>query len=154
MNMGAETEIPRGYKPQAQSVEWTTPQDLFGQLVDEFGLFDLDPCATPETSRGRLYYTVQDNGLMQEWHGLVFMNPPYGRGIGEWVRKAHDASLEGATVVCLLPCSTDSWWWHDHVLKAAEVRFIRGRLHFGGAKHNAPFPSAIVVFRPLPAVAP
>lgn len=151
--MNATAEIPRGYKPRAQSIEWSTPDDVFVQLKVEFGPFDLDPCATAETAKARLFYSIQDNGLMQEWHGLVFMNPPYGRGIGEWVRKAHDASLEGATVVCLLPASTDSWWWHDHVLRAADIRFIRGRLKFKGAQHNAPFPSVIVVFRPAPGVA-
>lgn len=75
------------------------------------------------------------------------MNPPYGRTIGKWVRKAWEASREGATVVCLLPARTDTAWWHDYCMRG-EVRFIRGRLKFGDSKSGAPFPSAVVVFRP------
>jgi len=73
------------------------------------------------------------------------MNPPYGRTIGKWVKKAYEASLDGSTVVCLVPARTDTAWWHDFCVKG-EIRFIRGRLKFGGHKWNAPFPSAIVIF--------
>lgn len=134
------------FKRKGKSVEWATPEHLFRQLEAEFGPFDLDPCATPETARAPEFFTITDNGLMQRWHGRVFCNPPYGRGIGEWVRKAHAEADAGATVVMLLPASTDSWWWHDHCLKALEVRFIRGRLKFGEARNSAPFASVIVVF--------
>lgn len=137
-----------GYKPASKTIEWATPDAVFCQLEREFGTFDLDPCATPGNARAPRFFTLQDNGLMQTWGGLVYMNPPYGRGIGEWVRKAHAEADYGALVVCLLPASTDAWWWHDHCLAAAEIRFIRGRLKFKGALHNAPFPSVIVVFRP------
>jgi site-specific DNA-methyltransferase (adenine-specific) len=75
------------------------------------------------------------------------MNPPYGREIGRWMKKAYESSLDGATVVCLVPARTDTCWWHDYAFKG-EVRFIRGRLKFGGSKNAAPFPSAVVVFRP------
>jgi len=75
------------------------------------------------------------------------MNPPYGRVIGQWVKKAYESSLDGATVVCLLPARTDTSWWHDYCMKG-EIRFVRGRLKFGGARGNAPFPSAVVIFRP------
>lgn len=73
------------------------------------------------------------------------MNPPYGRNIGKWVEKAYKSSLDGATVVCLLPVRTDTAWWHDYCMRGV-VMFLRGRLKFSGAKNNAPFPSAIVVF--------
>jgi site-specific DNA-methyltransferase (adenine-specific) len=76
------------------------------------------------------------------------MNPPYGRQIKNWVKKAYLASLEGATVVCLVPARTDTYWWHTYVRRAQEIRFIRGRLKFGGCRNSAPFPSAIAVFRP------
>ena len=74
------------------------------------------------------------------------MNPPYGRTIARWVRKAYESSMSGATVVCLLPARTDTKWWHNYVMRG-EIRLIRGRLRFGNSKNSAPFPSAVVVFR-------
>lgn len=128
------------------SDEWATPQDVFDALDREFGPFTLDPCATPENAKCERYFTAKENGLNQPWGGVVFCNPPYGREIGEWVKKAHAASCRGATVVCLLPARTDTAWWHDYAAKG-EVRFIRGRLRFGGHAKDAPFPSAVVIFR-------
>ena len=131
--------------------EWATPQALFAALDAEFG-FTLDPCALPCSAKCERYFTPDDDGLSRPWEGVVFMNPPYGRDIGKWVEKAWLEALRGATVVCLIPARTDTAYWHDFVMKADEVRFIRGRLHFGGdherTAHNAPFPSAVVVFRP------
>ena len=130
---------------------WETPQKLFDLLDGEF-CFDLDPCASHETAKCSRYFTEADDGLNQVWWGTVFMNPPYGRTIARWVEKAHRESQRGVTVVCLIPARTDTAYWHDHVMHANEIRFIRGRLHFGGGHekdgHNAPFPSAVVVFRP------
>lgn len=126
--------------------EWETPQWLFDQLDAEFH-FTLDPCATYENAKCAMFYTKEDDGLSRDWGGeSVFMNPPYGREIVKWVKKAYE---EGTEVVCLLPARTDTRWWHDYVMKAAEVRFIRGRLRFGGCKNSAPFPSAVVVFNGL-----
>jgi phage N-6-adenine-methyltransferase len=125
--------------------EWSTPQDLFDALDAEFG-FTLDPCSTDGNAKCDHHFTLQDFGHWQDWSGeTVFMNPPYGRELGRWVRKAYEESLNGATVVCLLPSRTDNAWFHDYCLKG-EVRFLRGRLKFGGEKWNAPFPSMIVVF--------
>lgn len=77
------------------------------------------------------------------------MNPPYGREIGDWMRKAYQScNQNGALVVCLVPARTDTAWWHDYAMKG-EIRFLRGRLKFGGAETNAPFPSALVIFRPI-----
>ena len=73
------------------------------------------------------------------------MNPPYGREIGAWMKKAYESSLQGAMVVCLVPARTDTKWWHDYAIKG-EIEFIRGRLKFGKSKNSAPFPSAVVVF--------
>jgi site-specific DNA-methyltransferase (adenine-specific) len=128
--------------------EWSTPQDLFDRLNAEFD-FRLDPCATDDNHKCAVWCTRQQNGLSLAWsdYSSVFMNPPYGREIGKWVRKAYEESQNGATVVCLLPARTDTAWWHDWCMKG-EVRFLRGRLRFGGSKNSAPFPSAIVVFRP------
>ena len=126
---------------------WGTPQWLFDALHREFD-FTLDPCSTHENAKCRLHYTLAEDGLTQNWGvHTVFMNPPFGRSIGSWMKKAFESSQQGATVVCLVPARTDAAWWHGYVTKA-EIRFLRGRLRFDGGKHSAPFPSAIVVFRP------
>lgn len=127
--------------------EWPTPRDFFERVSDEFGPFDLDPCATPENAKCARFFTRDDDGLAQDWTGKVWMNPPYGREIGRWMRKAHESSLAGALVVCLVPARTDTAWWHDYAAKG-RVRFVRGRLKFGGSRTSAPFPSALVVFAP------
>lgn len=127
---------------------WETPQKTFDSLDDEF-TFTLDVCAGHDTYKCPRYFTVDDDGLTQDWGiEICWMNPPYGREIKAWMKKAYEASLQGATVVCLVPSRTDTVWWHDFVAKANEIRFIKGRLKFGGAKNPAPFPSAVVVFRP------
>ena len=124
--------------------EWATPQGLFDELDAEFG-FTLDPCATAQNAKCSRFYTKQDDGLSKSWAGeIVFMNPPYGREIKHWIKKAHDE--KEATVVCLIPSRTDTSYWHDYCMKG-EIRYIRGRLRFGDSKGSAPFPSAIVIFR-------
>jgi phage N-6-adenine-methyltransferase len=125
---------------------WETPQAFFDTLNREFG-FELDVCALPENTKCARFFSPSDDGLKQHWKGVCWMNPPYGREIQHWVKKAYESSLEGATVVCLLPARTDTRWWHDFCEKA-ERRFVRGRLKFGGVKDNAPFPNAVVIFRP------
>lgn len=127
--------------------EWATPQDLYDQLHAEFH-FTVDVCASASNAKCARFFTKELDGLAQRWTGTCWMNPPYGRTIGDWVGKAHESALQGATVVALLPARTDTAWWHDHVVHASEVRFLRRRLRFGDAKAGAPFPSAIVVFRP------
>ncbi len=129
----------------SEKIEWATPRDFFGELDKEFA-FELDVCALPENAKCARYFTPEDDGLAQEWRGKCWMNPPYGREIGDWMRKAYESSQGGATVVCLVPARTDTAWWHDYAANG-EIRFIRGRLKFGGAKANAPFPSAVVIFR-------
>lgn len=131
----------------SKTSDWETPQDFFDLLNSEFH-FELDVCAKPENAKCPRYFTPEEDGLKQKWTGVCWMNPPYGREIGRWVKKAYDSAHGGATVVCLLPARTDTSWWHDYCMKADEIRFIRGRLKFGGAKHPAPFPSAVVIFRP------
>ncbi len=126
---------------------WETPKQLFEKLDSEFN-FTLDVCALPENAKCRRYFTPQKDGLKQVWSGVCWMNPPYGREIGKWVEKAFKSAKAGATVVCLLPARTDTAWWHNFVMEAFEIRFLRGRLRFVGAESSAPFPSAVVVFRP------
>lgn len=126
--------------------DWETPQRLFDDLDKEFG-FDLDVCATKDNAKCKSYFTKEQNGLTQEWRGTCWMNPPYGRSIGKWMQKAYESAEKGfATIVCLVPSRTDAAWWHDYAMKG-EIRFIRGRVRFEGAKENAPFPSAVVIFR-------
>ena len=128
--------------------EWSTPQDFFDELDKEFN-FTLDPCATSENAKCTKYFTVEDDGLKQDWSkDTVFMNPPYGREIKYWVQKAYEESLKGATVVCLIPARTDTAYWHDYIFgKADDIRFLRGRLKFGDSKNPAPFPSAIIIYK-------
>lgn len=127
----------------SKSEEWATPQDFFEQIDKEFH-FNLDACATAENAKCDKYYTKEQDGLSQEWNGIVWCNPPYGRSIGMWVKKAYESK---ATVVLLVPARTDTKWFHDYVLGKAEVRFVKGRLKFGGCKNPAPFPSMLVVYR-------
>ena len=132
----------------SQTDMWETPQDLFDDLDREFH-FDLDVCAIPENAKCKKFYTPEQDGLSQPWDGICWCNPPYGRDIGKWVRRALFASVGGATVVMLLPARTDTKWFHDYIYNRAEIRFVKGRLKFGNSKDNAPFPSMIVVFRGL-----
>ena len=126
---------------------WYTPQDFYDKLNQKYA-FQVDVCATPENAKCPVYYTEETDGLAQVWPPVAcWMNPPYGRTIGKWMKKAYEASLYGATVVCLVPARTDTKWWHDYAMKG-EIEFIKGRLKFGGSENPAPFPSAVVVFRP------
>jgi site-specific DNA-methyltransferase (adenine-specific) len=127
------------------SDEWETPQALFDELSWIFGGFTLDPCATTANAKCGRFFTRAEDGLAHRWEGKVFINPPYGRDIGRWVRKAFEESLQGALVVCLLPARTDTRWWQDFA-RRGQVWFLRGRLRFGEARNAAPFPSAIVIF--------
>lgn len=125
---------------------WSTPQYIFDDLNREFS-FDVDVCATKENAKVDKYYTKEEDGLIQKWEGTVWCNPPYGRQIFFWVEKAYKSFLDGATVVMLLPARTDTKWFHDFIYNKAEVRFLKGRLKFGGSKNSAPFPSMVVIFK-------
>ncbi len=126
---------------------WATPQEFFDKLHAVFR-FETDVCALADNAKCSVYYSPDENGLEQEWHGSCWMNPPYGREISAWVEKAYKSAKEnGATVVCLLPARVDTRWWHDYCAKG-EVFFVKGRLKFGDSKNSAPFPNAVVVFRP------
>lgn len=129
----------------SQTNEWSTPQDFFDGLDREFH-FTLDPCATHESAKCDKYFTKEDDGLQQSWDNeIVFCNPPYGREIKHWVKKAAEA--KGGIVVLLIPARTDTTYFHDYIYGKAEIRFIKGRLKFGDGKAPAPFPSMVVVFR-------
>lgn len=132
----------------SKSDEWETPQDFYNELNKEFH-FTLDPAATDENHKCNMYFTENEDGLKQSWQGhTVFCNPPYGRKIWQWVSKARDEWKQGnATVVMLLPARTDTRWFHEWIYGQADIRFIKGRLKFGGSKNSAPFPSMVAVFQ-------
>lgn len=131
--------------------DWGTPQYIYDTLNEKFN-FTLDVCAVEWNKKHDNYFSLEDDGLSKEWDGVCFMNPPYGRGIKDWIKKAHVESIEGrCTVVALLPARTDTSYWHDYIIKYnREVIFIRGRLKFenqNNKNNSAPFPSAIVIFK-------
>lgn len=137
----------------SKSVEWGTPWDFFNELNAEFN-FNTDVCATLSNHKCNEYFTPEIDGLAQPWRGICWMNPPYGREISKWIKKAYESAQSGhATVVCLIPSRTDTKWWHEYVIRASEVRFIRGRLKFinsadpSAKTEAAPFPCAVVIFK-------
>ena len=127
---------------------WSTPNDFFDKLNDEFH-FTLDPCSTHENAKCYKHFTEEENGLLQDWgNEVVFCNPPYGRQIKYWVKKAYEESQKDNTnVVMLIPARTDTIYFHEYIYHKAEIRFIKGRLKFGNAKNSAPFPSMVVIFK-------
>lgn len=136
------------------SNEWQTPRSLFDELNKEFN-FTLDPCSTHENHKCEKYYTKEDDGLSKNWFGeVVFVNPPYGKQIGTWVKKCYEEYLKGTKVVMLIPSRTDTKFFHQYIWKIADIRFIKGRLKFVNPniekQNSAPFPSMIVIYDPMP----
>jgi phage N-6-adenine-methyltransferase len=132
---------------------WTTPLWLLDKLYPIFGTFDLDPCSPTHNRKtapvkARVYYTEADNGLTLPWAGTVFVNPPYGRGLKDWIAKCHHEATCGnvQTIIALIPARTDTSYWHQHVAGRAAILFLRGRLSFGNTGDAAPFPSALVLW--------
>ena len=137
---------------------WCTPRDFFKILDSEFN-FTLDPCCLPKSALCDKYFTPDEDGLKQDWGGYtVFVNPPYGREIGKWVKKCYEESKkENTTVVMLIPSRTDTRYFHDYILNKAELRFIKGRLKFIDLDYTgreedrkispAPFPSMLVIYK-------
>lgn len=119
----------------SKSPHYRTPISLYNELDTEFQFND-DPCPIGNGI----------DGLMRDWGTNTFVNPPYGKNIDKWLMKAYAESLQGKTIVCLVPARTDTKWWHDWAMKASEIRFIKGRLHFENSPYPAPFPSVILVF--------
>jgi len=117
-------------------LNWRTPIGVYNKLDEEFR-FTFDPAPVNHTV----------DGLTTAWGERNFVNPPYGRHVGKWVKKGWEESQKGKLVVMLLASRTDTSWWHKYVMKG-EIRFIKGRLKFDGQGNSAPFPSAVVVFRP------
>jgi len=138
----------RNFVFSSKSMEWPTPRSLFEKL-DKEHKFNLDPCAQSHNALCPKYFTPEDDGLIQDWQGHnAFVNPPYGRAVGHWVKKCYEETRkDNTTAVLLIPSRTDTRYWHDYVMKANEIHFIKGRVKFGGGAYAAPFPSAVIVFR-------
>lgn len=146
----------------SKTVEWATPQYLFDELNNTFGPFDLDVCATKYNAKCAEYLSKEkgQDGLLVSWWAHTtdlngdfpkcWMNPPYGRKIGKWVKKAYEESQKGCLVVSLLPARVDTRWFHDFIYQrpGVETIFLKGRVKFGNAENSAPFPSMVCVFNP------
>ena len=124
---------------------WATPQEFFDRYNDTYQ-FNTDVCASPENAKCAHYFDMATDGLTQDWQGTCWMNPPYGREIGKWMKKAYESSLNGATVVCLVPSRTDTKWFHEYVKHFWHIEFLEGRLKFSESKNSAPFPSMLIYF--------
>ena len=133
------------------NIYWETPQDFFHELNKEFR-FNVDVCAIESDTKVSSYINPDIDGLAVLWNGNCWCNPPYDRSIGNWVQKAYDESQRGSLIVCLLPGrSSDTKWFHRYVMRASEIRFIKGRLQFlhnGEAGQGSSISNIIVVFRP------
>jgi phage N-6-adenine-methyltransferase len=134
------------------SENWATPRALAAALVKRYGI-EIDVCATAENAVVPKFFSKEDDALNLPWRGRCWMNPPYGRTIGQWVMRAAEMNrIYDSKIVCLLPSRTDTKWWHAWIepvrlgKRPGTVTFIQGRLHFNEAKAGAPFPSVIVVF--------
>lgn len=132
----------------SETDQWATPSAFYNKPNEEFH-FTLDPCADEYNHKCDKYYTKEQDGLKQDWGGeIVFCNPPYGRTVGEWVKKAaHESTKPNTVIVMLIAARTDTKWFHNYIYGKAEIRFIKGRLKFGDGKGSAPFPSMVVVFK-------
>lgn len=135
----------------SEKQDWCTPQQFFDELDAEFH-FVLDAVATHQNSKCKRCFTPEDDGLIQNWDmgGAVYCNPPYGKEIGLWVKKAYEEAQKGTTIVMLIPARTDTKYFHEYIYHKAEIRFVKGRLKFtdenGTPKGTAPFPSMVVIY--------
>lgn len=130
----------------SETDQWATPQAFFDEL-NKIYKFTLDVCAEAHNTKCKRFITPEVDGLQVGWDNeTVWMNPPYGREIGKWVKKASEA--KGGVVVCLLPARTDTKYFHEYIYHnpRATIRFIKGRLKFGNSTNSAPFPSMLVIY--------
>jgi len=131
-------------------MDWETPQEFYDAINLEFA-FDIDLCASIGNAKHTNFYSKDQNSLSQEWKGTGWLNPPYDKSIGLWMKKAYEASQKGATIVCLIQGrSSDTVWWHEYVMRSSEIRYIKNRIHFGkdGIFTRSNISSVVVVFTP------
>ena len=148
--MSSETAWNKGQLFSSKNHDWETPKDLFSEVNREFN-FDLDAAASAENAKVDSFLTIEDDSLSVDWSlkgRVIWLNPPYGRGIGQWIKKAYCESVKGCTVVVLTMVRSDTKWWCEWAMRAAEIRLIEGRVHFrrGEETGGAPAPSALLVF--------
>lgn len=138
-------EIKKNLKVHFSSlkIDYRTPETIYNELNQEFK-FDFDPCPAHNNS------LMLFDGLGSDWGESNFVNPPYGNEIGKWIKKGYEEAQKGKNVIFLIPSRTDTRWWHEYVMKAQEIRFVKGRISFNG-KGPAPFPSCVEIFRPITA---
>lgn len=141
-----------GALTSSESVEWATPPEFLELLYPLVGgEFACDPCSPRPDGpvKALVHFTAEDDGLSLDWPpGAIWVNPPYARGLtGQWVAKCRkEADAGGGPIFALIPCRTDTAWWHEHVADQGHVVFLRGRLAFGDGGNSAPFASALVVY--------
>jgi len=130
---------------KSKQIEYSTPINLFKPLAEEFNL-EIDVCASPNNAKLDTYWTIEDDALKQNWIGNCWMNPPFGRHIGKWVKKAwEDSKKFGGTKVCLVPVRSNTVWWNE-VIHDAEIRFIIGEVNFNNEKRGLWLPMCILIF--------
>lgn len=135
----------------SRTEHWGTPPNLFAALNAIYN-FQLDAAASDQNALCPHYFTPKQNALLQDWstYGRVWLNPPYGRTIGQWMEKTYEQSRKGCIIVALVPARTDTRWWHEFVVDKAGITFLKGRLkyvdHVGNQTGSAPFPSAILTY--------
>lgn len=129
----------------SDKMDYGTPQWFFDFWNERF-YFDVDVCADANNHKMPNYYDLKKDALSISWKKQkCWMNPPYGRDIANWMKKAYEEAKEGALVCCLVPSRTDTDWWHNYVMKGGHIFFVKGRITFDGAPTGAPFPSAVVI---------
>lgn len=129
----------------SKSIEYSTPLAIIDPLIKEFDL-QLDVCASASNHKLPNYFTIQDNALTKSWHGNCWMNPPFDRNLGVWVKKAHkESQITEGTKVCLFPVRSNTNWWNE-VIQDAEIRFINGEVNFNDEPRGLWWPMCIMIF--------
>ena len=139
----------------SDKMDWRTPPKVF-ERFDKLFKFQLDAAASEANALCPKYYTKEDDALTKDWvkdATRIWVNPPYGRSIGKWIKKCQEEAQKGCIVVALIFSRTDTKWWHDHIMGSASmVYLIKGRIKFltpeGGKANSAPAPSCVVVWIP------
>ena len=129
----------------SDSMEYSTPLQIVEPLIREFNLTK-DVCASSLNYKLSDYWTKQDNSLLKDWEGNCWMNPPFSRDLGKWVKKAFNDTIKfGGTKVCLIPVRSNTKWWAE-ICTQAEIRFINGEVNFNNEKRGLWLPMCIIIF--------
>ena len=139
------TEIIGRMVGTSKSIEYSTPLAIVQPLIEEFDL-KLDVCASAVNHKLPDYFTKFDNALIKKWHGNCWMNPPFDRNLGKWVKKAHyESQTTTGTKVCLFPVRSNTNWWNE-VCPDAELRFINGEVNFNDEPRGLWWPMCVMIF--------